>query len=244
MILFPAMDLHNKKVVRLKQGNFSDETIYPIDPLKIVTSFVNDGATQLHIVDLNATKGDLTQNIEIIRSLAKHISIPMQIGGGIRTYDRALELIQLGVSKIIIGTKALDPVFLKQMVEAFGDKLIVSIDDINGKIATHGWMDVTSIDALSFCISLEQQGVKTIVYTDISKDGMLEGPQFEFYETLVKQTNLNIIASGGVSSLDDLLRLKEIGVYGVIVGKALYEKKFSLKEAILCLQKESSLVSM
>jgi len=243
MILFPAIDLKDGQCVRLVQGDFDRSTIYSTSPLEVAKSFENDGAQYLHIIDLNGAETEDLVNFETIKTIIKNISIPIQVGGGIRTLEKAERLLKAGVSRIIIGTQAIEDFdFLKSLVDLYKDQVIVSIDANHQKVATRGWKYQTEIHALDLCKKLESIGIQTIVYTDIAKDGMMQGPNFKDYAELSLNTKLQIIASGGVSSLNDVLKLNEIGLYGAIIGKAIYEKKIQLKEAIQCLQNVSSRV--
>lgn len=240
MIIFPAIDLKDGNCVRLKQGNFEDSIIYSNTPVEIAKLFEKDGAKWIHIVDLNGAETNNNINFETIKNIIKNITIPIQVGGGIRSIEKAKQLLEIGVARIIIGTSAIeDYELLENLVKTYQEKVIVSIDANHQKVATRGWKTQTDIDAIDLSKKLEKIGIKTIVYTDISKDGMMQGPNFQDYLELSKKTSLKIIASGGVSSLNDVLRLNEIGLYGAIIGKAIYESKINLKEAILCSQSES-----
>jgi phosphoribosylformimino-5-aminoimidazole carboxamide ribotide isomerase len=243
MILLPAIDLLDQQCVRLSQGVFTDKKVYSIDPLEVAKSFENAGASMLHIVDLNAAKGDSNDNEQVIQSIMNHIDIPIQVGGGIRSLEKAERLLSYGVSRVIVGTLAIEnKALLKQMIEKFPKRIMVSLDASQGFVAIKGWKEITQISALELCKELASYGIETIVYTDIAKDGMMQGPNFNDYIQLSQETSIQIIASGGVSSLDDLIKLNEIGLYGAIIGKAIYEKKIQLKEAIQCLQNVSSRV--
>lgn len=240
MIIFPAIDLKDGNCVRLKQGNFEDSIIYSNTPVEIAKSFEKDGAKWIHIVDLNGAETNNNINFETIKNIIKNIAIPIQVGGGIRSIEKAKQLLEIGVTRIIIGTSAIEDFeLLENLVKTYQEKVIVSIDANHQRVATRGWKTQTDIDAIDLSKKLEKIGIKTIVYTDISKDGMMQGPNFQDYLELSKKTSLKIIASGGVSSLNDVLRLNEIGLYGAIIGKAIYESKINLKEAILCSQSES-----
>jgi len=237
MILFPAIDIKDNQCVRLIQGRLDEVTIYSKNPLEIAQGFVSQGAEYLHLVDLNGASNESLINLPTLKNIISNLSIPIQVGGGIRSLDTVRALLKIGVTRVIVGTLAIENIqLLKELVTLYPDQIIVSIDAKKGKVATRGWQVVTNIEALDLCQILEGVGIKTIVYTDIAKDGMLEGPNFDDYTRLSKQTNLNIIASGGISSLDDLKKLSQMGLYGTIIGKALYEHKFTLKEALLCLQ--------
>ncbi len=237
MILFPAIDIKDNQCVRLIQGDFNKAKVYCYKPSEIARLFENDGAKYLHIVDLNGANKGVLINLPTIKEIIKQVNIPIQVGGGIRNIETVKTLLDLGVNRVIVGTMAIeDEMLLKRLVDRYQDKIVVSIDAKNGYVATRGWKTVSEVASITFLENLEKIGVKTIVYTDILKDGMLEGPNFNVYEEIIKKTNLNLIASGGVSTLSDLKRLKKMGCYGAIVGKALYEKKFILKEGLSCLQ--------
>ncbi len=239
MIIFPAIDLKDGKCVRLTQGRFDESIIYSSNPVEVAKSFENDGAKYLHIIDLNGAESNDNKNLDTIKEIIKNISIPIQVGGGIRSVEKATKILDAGVSRIIIGTSAIEDFdMLKVLVEKYSEKVIVSIDANHQKVATRGWSTQTEVNAIDLSKKLEKIGIKTIVYTDISKDGMMQGPNFLDYLELSKKTNLNIIASGGVSSFNDVLKLNEIGLYGAIIGKAIYESKINLKEVISCLQNE------
>jgi phosphoribosylformimino-5-aminoimidazole carboxamide ribotide isomerase len=240
MILFPAIDLKDNHCVRLIQGDMKQYKVYSDRPVDVALDFQLQGANYLHVVDLNRTTNGSQVNIDTIKMLIQNIDIPIQIGGGVRSLNDASQLLSLGVDRIIVGTIAINDFdLLKKMVATYKDQIVVSIDAKNGMVATHGWQSVSDIDALDLCQKLESIGIKTIVYTDIAKDGMLEGPNFADYERLKRNTNLNIIASGGIASLNDIVRLNNMNIYGTIIGKALYEKRFTLKEALTCLQNAS-----
>ena len=216
MIIFPAIDIKDKKCVRLTQGDFDKVNVYGEDPSLMAKKWADYGAEFIHVVNLNGS---------------------IQVGGGIRDEKRVKELLDLGINRVIVGTMAIEnKELLKELIEKYkADKIVVSIDAKNGKVATHGWEKVSDIDSVDLCKELEQIGVKTIVYTDISKDGMLEGPNFDIYKELSQKTSLDIIASGGVTSIDDVKRLLDMNMYGAIIGKALYDNRIDLKEVLdLC----------
>ncbi len=239
MILLPAIDLLEKKAVRLKKGDFNEVTVYSNNPKELAIEFEKDGADYLHLVDLSGSFDGSTINYETIKDIVSSISIPVEVGGGIRSFERAKELIDLGVSRVILGTAAVNDLNLvKKLVDAFGDKVCISLDVLNNYVATHAWKSVSDIHVLDLAKQLEQLNVKTIVCTDISKDGMLTGPNLELYKLLRDHTSLDIIVSGGISSLEDIKASKDLNLYGVISGKAIYENKFTVREAISCLQEE------
>lgn len=240
MILFPAIDIQNGQCVRLRQGNFQDVLVYSDIPLKIAKQWEAAGASFIHIVDLDGALAGHSVNDEVIKEIIDKVSIPVQVGGGIRTIKDIENKLSLGVERVIIGTKAVkDPAFIKEAVNAFGaDRIVIGIDAKDGMVAIEGWEKVSSYQAVSLALEMKKYGVKTIVYTDISKDGMLQGPNIAYTQEMVSATGLNIIASGGVSSLKDLEMLKEINVYGAIMGKALYENRIDLKTAISLFEKK------
>lgn len=235
MKILPAIDIKNGKCVRLTQGDYNRVTEYGDDPIEVAKKWESQGADIIHIVDLDGAKSGQLINLEVIKKIVASVDIPIQIGGGIRTTDSVENYIDAGVMRVIIGTAAVtQPEWLKEMVAKHDSKICVSIDAINGNIATEGWQNVLTLNAVDYILELESIGVRTIVYTDISKDGMLKGPNFEMYEVIDKKTNVDIIASGGVTTLADVKRLKEIDMYGAIIGKALYDGVVDLKEAIEC----------
>ncbi|RKD32927.1 1-(5-phosphoribosyl)-5-[(5-phosphoribosylamino)methylideneamino]imidazole-4-carboxamide isomerase [Thermohalobacter berrensis] len=230
MIIFPAIDIKKGNCVRLKQGNFKDITVYSNSPSDIAKRWEVEGARYLHIVDLDGAVGGLNKNIKSIEEILKTVDIPIQVGGGIRNRASVERMLSLGVKRVILGSLAVrNKQLLKELVEDYGERIIVSIDAREGQVAVDGWKKVSSINSLDLIKELESMGLKTIVYTDILRDGMMKGPNFEIYKTLQEKTEVNIIASGGISSLDDVKRLKNMGVYGCIIGKALYTGKVSLK---------------
>ena len=237
MIIFPAIDIKDKKCVRLTQGDFDKVNVYGEDPSLMAKKWADYGAEFIHVVNLNGSRDEIGINDETLSKVAKSVDVPIQVGGGIRDEKRVKELLDLGINRVIVGTMAIEnKELLKELIEKYkADKIVVSIDAKNGKVATHGWEKVSDIDSVDLCKELEQIGVKTIVYTDISKDGMLEGPNFDIYKELSQKTSLDIIASGGVTSIEDVKRLLDMNMYGAIIGKALYDNRIDLKEVLdLC----------
>lgn len=234
MRLYPAIDIKNGQCVRLKRGDFNEVNVYSNNPAEIAKSFEEQGAQFIHVVDLDAALAGHTVNEAVIRSIVETVSIPVQTGGGIRTPKDVETKLNMGLSRVIIGTKAVEnPGFVKEMIENFGaDKIVVGIDAKNGLVAVSGWETVSEVKAVDLAIRMKDAGVKTIVYTDISRDGMLSGPNFEYTEKMVRETGLDIIASGGVSNLRDLEELQKIDVEGAIIGKAIYENRINLSEAL------------
>ena len=233
MKLYPAIDIKNGQCVRLRQGVFDDTTVYANEPYQVAKEFEADGAKFLHIVDLDGALRGTGANDEALKKIVEHVSIPVEIGGGIRTMQDIEHRLSLGVTRVILGTKAVEsPDFVKEAVDRFGaDKIVVGIDAKDGMVAIKGWETISNVDAVSLALSMKDLGVKTIIYTDISKDGMLCGPNFVQTARMVEITGMDIVASGGVSCMNDLIQLEKIGVEGAILGKAIYEKRVDLKEA-------------
>lgn len=236
MIIYPAIDIKDGQVVRLLQGDFSQVTEYADDPSLIAKTWEKKGAEWLHIVDLDGAKTGAMLNQNSIYKIVESISIPIQVGGGIRDLEQVRELIDGGVSRVILGTQVLeDENFLPNCLSEWKDKIAVSLDCSNGFVAQRGWTKTSDVKAVDLVKKLEDQGLKCLIFTDIARDGMLTGPNFEALEEMCAATNIPIIASGGVSSIDDIKRLaalKDKGVVGAITGKALYEGKVNLKEAL------------
>lgn len=236
MIIFPAIDIKDGKVVRLLQGKFDQVTEYAQDPVSVAKQWESLGAQWLHIVDLDGAQTGAVQNKEVILKIAQAINIPIEMGGGIRSLADIQSLIEGGVARIILGTKIIDDQhFLQEAIARWGDKIAVSLDCVNGMIATKGWSNTTEIKAIDLVKTLETQGLKCLVYTDIARDGMMIGPNFEGVEEMIAQTNVPLIVSGGISKIEDIERLVEMNnpnILGIISGKALYEEKLNLQQAI------------
>ena len=233
MRLYPAIDIKNGQCVRLRQGVFDDTTVYANEPYQVAKEFEAEGAKFLHIVDLDGALRGTGANDAALAKIIENVSIPVEIGGGIRTMQDIEHRLNMGVSRVILGTKAVEsPDFVKEAVEKFGaDKIVVGIDAKDGIVAIKGWETISNMDAVSLALSMKDLGVKTIIYTDISKDGMLCGPNFVQTARMVEITGMDIVASGGVSCMNDLIQLESIGVEGAILGKAIYEKRVDLAEA-------------
>ena len=234
MQLYPAIDMKNGQCVRLRQGAFKDITIYSDAPEKVAAHWQEKGASFLHLVDLDGALAGYSVNEEVIRRIADTVSIPIEIGGGIRSGEAVERMLGLGVRRVIIGTKAVEhPEFLRDMVRTFGEEAIVAgVDAKDGMVAVEGGEKVSSLTASDLCLTMKEYGVRHIVYTDISRDGMLSGPNVEATRKLTEETGLDIIASGGVSCMEDLKCLHEAGIRGAIIGKALYENRIDLAEAV------------
>jgi phosphoribosylformimino-5-aminoimidazole carboxamide ribotide isomerase len=237
--LYPAIDIKGGKCVRLKQGKFNEQTIYSDAPYEIAMKWANYGASYIHVVDLDGALDGIWTNKEAIKRIVESVDVPVQTGGGIRSIRDIEERLNLGISRVIIGTLAVkNPVFVREAVQDFGsDRIVVGIDAKDGMVAINGWEEVSVISAIELCKQMKSYDVKTIVYTDISKDGMLVGPNINYTKYLVDETGLDIIASGGVSSINDLKDVEQINAEGAIIGKALYANKINLKEAISIFEK-------
>ena len=243
MLLIPAIDLKNGSCVRLLQGNSDKETVYSNDPAGMAVKFEESGAKRLHLVDLDGAFQGISSNISSIRSILKNVSIPVQIGGGLRTEEDIDNMIDLGVSSVIIGTMAVNlPDVLEKLLNKYTDEqIILGIDSRNRKVSIEGWKENTQIKDVEFALRWKNSGIKRVVFTDISRDGMLSGPNLVALREMADNTGLKIVASGGVSSLEDLEKLKKLEPYGVdqvISGKAIYERKIDLRKVFKCLQSE------
>ena len=234
--LYPAIDLKDGQAVRLLQGRMTDATVYNPDPADAARRWVDAGAEYLHVVDLDGAFSGTSRNLEAVRriaAIARAGRVLVQLGGGLRSLEAVEAVLQAGVSRVIIGTKAIESDLVARAVQRFGpNRVLVGIDAKNGMVATDGWVNVTGVKATELAAGVKAAGVRTIIYTDISKDGMMAGPNFDEM-ALMGGTGVEIIASGGVSSLDDIQRLKAIpGVTGAILGKALYTGAVDLREAL------------
>jgi phosphoribosylformimino-5-aminoimidazole carboxamide ribotide isomerase len=232
--IIPAVDILDGKCVRLFQGKFDAETVYKNTPLEAAQRWISLGAKWLHLVDLNGAKSGYQENLEMIREIVESSDINFEVSGGVRTIETIEFLLNCGAQRVIVGTRSvIDKQFVKSIAERFGGKIAVGVDASGGRVATDGWTKVTDIEAKAFAKDLEDLGVKKIIYTDTSRDGALKGPNFDSIEDLASSVNIPIIASGGITTLDDIRKLKKIdGVEGCIIGKALYEEKFSLEDAL------------
>jgi len=239
MKIFPAIDIKDNKAVRLKQGKFDNVTIYSDRPYDMAKKWIEKGADFLHIIDLNGAESEEIINEKSIKDIINKTNVKIQIGGGIRSEEKIKSYLDLGVERVIIGTMAVkNPELLKKLAKKYSKNLAVSVDAVDGYAAVKGWKEQTKVHVIDICKNMEEIGIETLIYTDILKDGMLQGPNFKYYEMLKDKTNLNIIASGGISSVEDLKKLKELNIYGAIIGKALYNGNIDLEEAYKCLQKE------
>ena len=233
MLIFPAIDLFEGKAVRLLKGEYDRMTVYNDDPLSVARDFASQGATCLHLVDLEGAKSGTTPNIDTIRRLAVETELFTEVGGGIRSMDTVRTYLTAGVDRVILGTAAVkDESFLKEAVAAYGERIAVGVDIRDGKVAIHGWTETSGIDAMEFMARLEEIGVRTVICTDISRDGAMAGTNHNLYRQLSEQFSLQIIASGGVSSIEDVRELAARNLCGAIIGKAYYTGALSLREAI------------
>ncbi len=233
MKIFPAIDILDGKAVRLEKGDRNKATVYYENPVDAAKLWKSKGAEVLHIVDLDGAFSGAGKNLVIISEIIKAIDIPVQVGGGIRTLEQAEALFNVGVWRIILGTAAVqDSELVEELVNKFGDKIVGGIDAKNGFVATHGWVTESELTAFDFCEDLIKKGIFDFVYTDISRDGMLIGPNFEGLKRMCEIKGARIIASGGVSTIEDVIKCKELGSVGAILGAALYKNRIDLEDAI------------
>lgn len=232
MIILPAIDIIDGKAVRLYKGDYDQVTVYNDDPLEVAKDFERCGATHIHIVDLEGAKNGDTPNIQTVKRIVENTGLSAEIGGGIRSMDVIKKYVDIGVDRIILGTAAVkDDGLLLDALADYGDKIVVGIDVKDGFVAIKGWTENSAFTLDVFCRKMQDMGVKTIICTDISKDGAMKGTNRELYQHLSKKYSMNVIASGGVSSIDDVKALKEMNIYGAIIGKAYYTGAIDLKEA-------------
>lgn len=233
MNIIPAIDLIGGKAVRLVKGDYNQVTVYSDAPVEVAKSFEAQGAKLLHVVDLDGAKDGSTANFETIRQIVSQTSLSVEVGGGIRTMETVKKYLELGVDRVILGTAAVtDPAFLEAAVKEYGEHITVGVDIKDGMVAIKGWLEVSALSCFDFCQKMQDLGVRTIICTDISKDGMMAGTNRELYRALYDRFTLNIIASGGVSSIEDIEVLSTMGLYGAIVGKAIYTGAIDLSRAI------------
>lgn len=233
MIIYPAVDVKDGRCVRLSQGKFTDVTVYSDDPVEMALKWEQLGAQYLHVIDLDGARTGEPQNIAVISEMAVKMGIPVQLGGGIRTIENIEIILCKGIERVILGTSAVrNPELVKKALKTFENNVVVGIDAKHGIVAIEGWAKTSEFTAVGFARKMEELGAKTIIYTDISKDGMLSGPNLKAIEEMVKAVKVDIIAAGGVSKLEDIKNLKEIGTAGAIIGKALYTGDIDLKKAL------------
>ena len=234
MQLYPAIDLKDGKCVRLRQGLFSDVKTYSDDPAEMAARWAACGATFLHVVDLDGALKGQSVNLPVIREIRRKVDIPIEIGGGIRSAEAAKILLDAGIDRVIVGTKAVkDPAFMRRLVDTFGpDAVAAGVDAKNGIVAVEGWEALSGVGAEELCLRMKADGVRHIIYTDISRDGAMRGTNREMYRELSETLGLQITASGGVSTLEDVESLRKMNLYGAIIGKAYYTGDINLKKAI------------
>lgn len=233
MLIFPAIDLYDKKAVRLLKGDYAKMTVYSDNPVEIAKDFENEGAQCIHIVDLEGAKNGDTPNIETVKSIVQSTGLFTEIGGGIRSMDTIDKYIKIGVDRVILGTAAVsDEHLLTDAVKKYGDKIAVGVDIKDNYVAIKGWTEKSQYSCFEFCEKMQSIGIKTLICTDISKDGAMQGTNHSLYRELSEKFDMNITASGGVSSIDDVKKLAALKLYGAIIGKAYYTKAISLREAI------------
>jgi phosphoribosylformimino-5-aminoimidazole carboxamide ribotide isomerase len=233
MIIFPAIDLYEGKAVRLFKGNYNEMTVYSDNPPEIAADFAAQGATHIHVVDLEGAKTGKTPNIDIISNIAKTYGLFTEVGGGIRSMEVIDRYIDSGVSRVILGTAAVtEEGFVEAAVKKHGKRIAVGVDIKDGYVAIRGWTEKSELLAMDFCKKMEDIGVDNIICTDISRDGAMKGTNHELYREMSERFSVKITASGGVSSIDDVKRLSSLGIYGAIIGKAYYTGAISIKEAV------------
>ena len=233
MLIFPAIDLYGGNAVRLYKGDYQQMTVYSSDPISVARDFENKGAKWVHLVDLEGAKLGTTPNINVVSKIAKDTALLCEIGGGIRNMETIERYFAAGVNRVILGTAAVtDESFLCAAVEKFGEKIAVGVDIKDGKVAIKGWVEKSDIDAFDFCERMQKIGVKTIICTDISKDGAMKGANHALYRSLSEKFDMQLVASGGVSSKEDVKKLADLNIYGAIIGKAYYTGAIDLCEAI------------
>lgn len=233
MEIWPAIDLRGGKCVRLRQGDYGQETVFGDDPAKMALHWVAQGAKRLHLVDLDAARSGTSGNLEAVRQIRGAVTVTIQLGGGVRSEETIRGLLNLGLDRLVVGTVAVnDPEWFRAMARMFPGKLVLGLDAREGRLATDGWQRTSQQLAVDFAARFQDEPIAGIVYTDISRDGMLTGPNVEATAAIQKSVSVPVIASGGVSRLDDVRRLSEAGLAGCIIGRALYEGRVSLSEAM------------
>ncbi len=233
MLIYPAIDLYDKKAVRLFKGDYKQMTVYNDNPLTVAKDFEKSGATRIHLVDLEGAKNGTTPNFEVVKNIKENTALFCEIGGGIRSMDTIGKYLGSGIDRVILGTAAVtNDGFVEEAVNKYGEKIAVGVDIKDGFVAIKGWTEKSDLDAYEFCEKMQNIGVKTIICTDISKDGAMQGTNHELYKSLSEKFNIDIIASGGVSSIEDIRKLRHLDIHGAIIGKAYYTGAINLEEAI------------
>lgn len=232
MEIIPAIDIKEGKCVRLYQGDYNKETVYSNRPEEVALSWQEQGAARLHIVDLEAAASGELINLEVIKRIRKKVEIPLQVGGGLRSLESLGQLSEIGIERFVLGTAAVEnPGLVKEACHLYGERAIVSIDSRDGKVYTEGWLKSSRFNVSELISNIKKLGIKRFIITDIARDGTLSGPNFDAMGALVKQKELKFIASGGISSLEHVVKLKEMGLEAAIIGKALYSGELKLKDA-------------
>ena len=233
MLIYPAIDLYGGQAVRLYKGDYAQMTVYNTDPVAVARDFRNSGAACIHLVDLEGAKSGTTPNFEVVRAIKAETGLFCEIGGGIRSIDVVRRYLDAGIDRVILGTAAVtDPVFLQEAVAEYGEKIAVGIDIRDGFVAIKGWTEQSGETTMDFCAKMQALGIRTMICTDISKDGAMEGANHSLYRELSQRFDMHIIASGGVSSLEDVKKLASLDIHGAIIGKAYYTGAVDLKTAI------------
>ncbi|MBO5892136.1 MAG: 1-(5-phosphoribosyl)-5-[(5-phosphoribosylamino)methylideneamino]imidazole-4-carboxamide isomerase [Oscillospiraceae bacterium] len=233
MVIYPAIDLYEGKAVRLYKGDYQQMTVYSENPVEVAKEFARKGATYIHLVDLEGAKNGDTPNFEVVRNIKAATSLFCEVGGGIRSMEVIRRYMDAGIDRVILGTAAVtDPDFLKEAVTQYGKRIAVGVDIRDGYVAIKGWTEKSQLEAFAFCEKMEQLGVPALICTDISKDGAMQGANHDLYQQLSSKFSMDIIASGGVSSLEDVQRLAKMKIHGAIIGKAYYTGAIDLSEAI------------
>lgn len=233
MIIYPAVDLYDGKAVRLFKGDYAQMTVYSDNPVSVAEDFKVQGAKRVHLVDLEGAKDGTIPNLETVLAIKEKTGLFCEIGGGIRSMEIVSRYVDAGLDRVILGTAAVtDPDFAAQAAAKYGEKIALGVDIRDGFVAVKGWTEKTELDAFSFCKKMQGMGIKTLICTDISRDGAMKGANHELYKKLSEELSMDIIASGGVSGMDDVRALRALNIHGAIIGKAYYTKAISLKEAI------------
>ncbi len=233
MLIFPAIDLYGGKAVRLYKGDYQQMTVYSDRPAELAERFEELGARCLHLVDLEGAKSGSTPNLETVRAIRASSPLFIELGGGIRNMETVRTCLDTGIDRVILGTSAVtDPAFLREALDRYGEKIAVGVDIRDGKVAIKGWTESAGLEAFAFCRKMQELGVKTLICTDISKDGAMQGTNRSLYGELSEALSIDIVASGGVSTLEDVMALRGLELYGAIIGKAYYTGALDLREAI------------
>ena len=233
MIIFPAIDLYEKKAVRLYQGSYENRTVYSDSPISVARDFVSQGASCVHLVDLEGARDGTTPNLEVVTAIKKETGLFAEIGGGIRSLDTVKRYLDAGLDRVILGTAAVkDPAFMEAAAAAFGSRIAVGADVKDGCIAIRGWLETAAVTLEDFLQRMQELGIRNVICTDISRDGAMRGTNLELYRHLSQKFSLDLTASGGVSTMEDILQLRKMELYGAIIGKAYYTGAIALEEAI------------